>query len=77
MLETSRERIKLIKAGYSQKEIEEIYLEKNNFIISLHPFLFEIVELNLENNQNLMEDPSNVGITLTLHHSYSSQYDVV
>ena len=49
MLETSKERIKLMKAGYTQKEIEEMYLAEHNFTISLHPFLFEIVELNLTN----------------------------
>ena len=49
MLETSEERVKLIKAGYNQKEIEGIYLAEHNFTKSLHPFLFEIVELDLTN----------------------------
>ncbi|MCG7848384.1 MAG: hypothetical protein MIO93_04305 [ANME-2 cluster archaeon] len=49
MLETSKERVKLIKAGYNQKEIEEMYLAEHNFTKSLHPFLFEIVELDLTN----------------------------
>jgi hypothetical protein len=49
MLETSTERIKLMKAGYTQKEIEEMYLAEYNFTISLYPFLFEIVELDLTN----------------------------
>ena len=53
MLETSKERIKLMKAGYTQKEIEEMYLAEHNFTISLHPFLFEIVELDLTNEAPL------------------------
>lgn len=76
MLETSKERIKLLKAGYSQKEIEEMYIAINNFTISLHPFLFEIVELNLVNDQNVKKEPSNFGITLTLLHSHSLQCDI-
>jgi len=49
ILETSEERVKLIKAGYNQKEIREIYLAEHNFTKSLHPFLLEIVELDLTN----------------------------
>ncbi|MCG7849155.1 MAG: hypothetical protein MIO93_08270 [ANME-2 cluster archaeon] len=49
MLETSEERVKLMKAGYSQKEIEEMYLTEHDFTKSLNTFLFEIVELDLTN----------------------------
>ncbi len=31
MLETSDERIRLLKAGYSAKTIEEFYIKYNNF----------------------------------------------
>jgi len=34
-LETSEERVKLIKAGYNQKEIEEIYLASQSTEVAL------------------------------------------
>ncbi len=33
MLETPEQRIKLLKAGFSGKEIERLYIEQNNFRI--------------------------------------------
>jgi hypothetical protein len=33
MLETSKERVKLLKAGISARKIEQIYLKSNNFKI--------------------------------------------
>ena len=33
MLETAEERVKLLKAGLTGEEIEELYIENNNFKI--------------------------------------------
>jgi predicted transcriptional regulator len=46
MLETSEQRIKLLKAGFSGKEIERLYIEYNNFKIVHLPILYEILEFN-------------------------------
>lgn len=45
MLETSKERVKLLRKGMSAKKIEQIYLESNNFKIIKIPVLFEIFEI--------------------------------
>ncbi len=50
MLETSQERIKLLKAGISAKTIEKLYLNGNNFKIINSPVLFELVEIDPEEN---------------------------
>ena len=54
MLETAKERIKLLKKGLSGKEIEALYIEQNNFKIIRKPILydakeFDIVRSDLEN----------------------------
>ncbi len=41
MLETSNERVELLKAGISGKTIEKLYLVCNNFKIVGSPVLFE------------------------------------
>ncbi len=49
MLETSEERVKMLKAGFSQKQMEQLYIQGNNFIIVNLPLLFEqdeIIELH-------------------------------
>jgi hypothetical protein len=45
MLETSVERVKLLKAGISGKKIEELYIEYNYFKISKCPVICEQVEI--------------------------------
>ncbi len=42
MLETAEERVKLLKLGFSGKEIEKLYIEYNNFKIIHSPILFEL-----------------------------------
>jgi len=42
MLETSQERVKLLKAGIDGKTIEKLYLIYNNFRIARIPVLFEL-----------------------------------
>lgn len=50
MLETSQERVELLKKGIDIKKIEELYLKSNNFEIVETPVVLKIVELNSEEN---------------------------
>ena len=45
MLETSQERIKLLKAGFTGKTIEELYIEYNDLRIERNPVNVELVDL--------------------------------
>lgn len=45
MLETSQERVRLLKAGISTKKIEQLYLQSNCFKIIGIPVLFNLVEI--------------------------------
>jgi hypothetical protein len=47
MLETTQERVKLLKTGLSEKEIEMLYIEHNNFKIIRTPILYEANELDI------------------------------
>jgi len=58
MLETSRERVKLLKAGISVRRIEQLYLKSNNFKIINIPVLFESVEIMQENKEFICEVPA-------------------
>jgi|GEM_PF-1354419 len=44
MFETAQERVKLLKTGLSEKEIERLYIEYNNFKIIRTPILYEANE---------------------------------
>ena len=44
MLETAKERVKLLKTGVSGKEIEGLYIKQNNFKITRTPILYEVKE---------------------------------
>ncbi|NJD51271.1 MAG: hypothetical protein FIB07_00195 [Candidatus Methanoperedens sp.] len=48
MLETSEERVKLLKSGISAKKIEQLYITKNDIKILSVPVLFETVEIHQE-----------------------------
>ncbi len=52
MLETPQERVRLLKAGIDGKTIEKLYIIYNNFKIVYIPLLFELVEINTEENKN-------------------------
>ena len=41
MFETAEERVILLKTGLSEKEIEKLYIEHNNFKIIRTPILYE------------------------------------
>ena len=49
MFESSEQRIKLLKAGFSGKEIERLYIKYNNFKIVYFPMLCEVSEFNKVN----------------------------
>ncbi|CAG0980055.1 hypothetical protein METP2_01916 [Methanosarcinales archaeon] len=48
MLETSEERVKLLKAGISARRIEQIYIINNDIKVLSIPVLFEVVEVQQE-----------------------------
>ncbi len=52
MLETSNERVELLKAGISVKTIEKMYLVCNNFKIVDSPVLFELSGTKVHENKN-------------------------
>lgn len=52
MLETPHERVRLLKAGIDGKTIERLYIIFNNFKIVNTAPLFELVEINTEDNKN-------------------------
>ena len=51
MLETPEERIKLLRAGYTGKTIEELYIKQNNFKIVHIPPIVELVECDIQQNK--------------------------
>ncbi len=53
MLETSEERVKLLRAGISGKTIEKLYLKKNNFKILIFPLIFDLLEIDVQGNDSL------------------------
>lgn len=55
MLETSQERIKMLKTGITEKQIEKMYIEGNDFKIVSLPILVEIVEIDPGQNKNTCE----------------------
>lgn len=53
MLETSEERVKLLKKGLSQKQIETLYIKENNFKIISPPVLIDMCEINERQNKKI------------------------
>ncbi|MBU3968025.1 MAG: hypothetical protein KKG76_11755 [Euryarchaeota archaeon] len=47
MLETREERVKLLKAGLSGKEIERLYIKGNNFKVTSFSPVVELLEIEL------------------------------
>lgn len=57
MLETSKERVKLLRVGFSAKSIEQLYIQCNNIKIVNSTF-FELLEVNIpvkEGNGSISE----------------------
>lgn len=53
MFETSRERVQLLRKGYTQKEIEELYIKVNSFKIVNLPLLITLVEIRSKENKKI------------------------
>ncbi|MFZ3166645.1 MAG: hypothetical protein WA130_03445 [Candidatus Methanoperedens sp.] len=53
MLETLEERVKLLRTGFTQKQIEELYIEGNNFKLVNTPVFFELIEINDTQNKKM------------------------
>ncbi len=51
MLEISEERVKLLRKGFTQKQIEQLYLEENNFKIVNSHVVIELVEIDERQNK--------------------------
>ena len=51
MLENSEERVKLLRKGFTQKQIEQLYLEENNFKIVNSHVVIELVEIDERQNK--------------------------
>ena len=52
MLETSEERIRLLRAGLTGKTIERLYIEGNNIKIIHAPSNIELVEFEISQDYN-------------------------
>lgn len=52
MLETSEERITKLKTGYTQKQIEKMYIQSNGIEIISLPIQYDIVEIEEGHNNN-------------------------
>ena len=51
MLETAQERILLLRAGFTGKQIEELYIVCNNFKIVRNPVLWEKFDMNTQGSR--------------------------
>lgn len=66
MLKTSEERIKLLKTGFTQKQIEEMYIKGNDFKIVSIPILVDIVEIEAGKNKSTCENALESATSLSL-----------
>jgi len=53
MLNKSEERVKLLRKGFSQKQIEKLYIKENDFKIVNPTLLFELFEIDAGNNRKM------------------------
>jgi hypothetical protein len=56
MLNKSEERVKLLRKGFSQKQIEKLYIKENNFKIVNPTLLFELFEIEAGNIGHIPEN---------------------
>lgn len=69
MLETAEERVKLLKKGFTGKEIEMLYIKSNHFKIIRSPILFDALEFDFNQNicvTSLFKDKRKTKSTLIL-----------
>jgi len=64
MLETSKERVALLKAGIDGKTIEKLYIIYNNFKIVSNPGFFDAVKINTHVNINTFNYEKVAGLSL-------------
>jgi len=60
VLETSEERIKLLKTGFTQKQIEQMYIEGNDFEIVTLPLMVDMLEIEAGQKKNTCETQLNL-----------------
>jgi len=53
MFETSEERVQFLRKGFTQKQIEELYIRGNNFKIINLPLLIKLVEIRNRKNKKM------------------------
>lgn len=53
MLETAEERVKMLKKGFSQKQIETMYIKENDFKIVSPPVLVDMCEINEKQDKKI------------------------
>lgn len=53
MFETSEERVQLLRKGFTQKQIEELYIKENNFKIVNLPLSIKIIEIRERKNKKM------------------------
>jgi hypothetical protein len=53
MLETSEERVKLLRLGFDSREIERLYVKLNKFKMVYAPHIIEIIEIDLLQNSKI------------------------
>ena len=54
-METSEERIKMLRTGLTQKQIEKMYIEGNDLKIVSLPILVDLVEIEAGEDKNTCE----------------------
>ncbi len=58
MLETSQERVKLLKAGITGKTIERLYIVENNLKIVRRPNCLDMVEIGTSESDTVINQES-------------------
>lgn len=76
MLTTSDERVKLLRKGLSQKQIEKLYIEGNNFKMADCPIIIELVEINDRQNKMSMNRETAVECAQSLYSDMASLCDI-
>ncbi len=56
MFETSEERVRFLRKGFTQKQIEELYIKGNDFKIVNLPLFIKLVEIRNMKNKKMREN---------------------
>lgn len=60
-METPDQRTRLLKAGFSGKEIEKLHIESNNFRIVNYPILYDLKEFDQLEKEAVGEGRTKIG----------------